>query len=164
MHDDVAEPKPGKTKPYPRRCGDCAAITVEPSTISYAAEVKHDGRLHHFQIPKLPVDRCATCGEVYFTNASDEQLTYSLRQHLGVLQPAEIRSGIALLGLTQRAFAERIGVAAESVSRWMSGQNVQSRALDNLMRLFLTFPNVREALPAPVGAHESYAPLPTISR
>jgi len=52
------------------------------------------------------------------------------------------------LGLTQRNFAERLGVAPETVSRWLNGVCIQTRALDNLMRVFFGFSSVRDVLTA----------------
>ncbi|NUQ62920.1 MAG: helix-turn-helix transcriptional regulator [Pirellulales bacterium] len=35
-----------------------------------------------------------------------------------------------------KEFAERTGIAQQTISRWMDNVQVQSRVLDNLMRLF----------------------------
>ena len=85
-------------KPFPRRCPECGKAEVQPATIAYDAEVKHDGRLHTFHIPHLQVNKCGACGEVLFGNVADDQ--------------------------------------------------IQSRAMDNLMRLFFAFDTVRAALPS----------------
>ena len=122
-------------------------MAVRQQTISYDAEVKHDGRLHRFHIPCLDIDKCENCGEVFFANCADEEIAEALRAFLGLLQPAEIRRRLSELGLTQREFANRIGVAIETVSRWLSGSTIQTRALDNLMRLFLASAHVRDLLP-----------------
>ncbi len=136
-----------REKPFPRRCPECGKAEVRPATIAYDAEIKHDGRLHAFHIAELRVNRCAACGEVLFGNETDEQINVALRTHLGLLSPAGMRDALRSLGLKQKQFAERIGVAAETVSRWMAGTHIQSRAMDNLMRLFFTLDAVRSALP-----------------
>jgi putative zinc finger/helix-turn-helix YgiT family protein len=135
-----------RSKPYPRRCPECGKADVRPHTMPYDAEVRHDGRLHVFRITNLHVDRCGACGEILFTNATDEQISGALREHLRLLSPEEIRERLEALGMTQKEFAERIGVAPESVSRWLTGRQIQSRAMDNLIRLFFRFDNVRSAL------------------
>jgi putative zinc finger/helix-turn-helix YgiT family protein len=106
------------------------------ATIEHDAEIKHDGRMYVIHIPELQVIRCGTCGEVFFTAATDAQISQALREHLGLLSPQEIRERIARLGLMQKQLGERIGVAAETISRWLSGAYIQSRAMDKLMRLF----------------------------
>src|SRR5262249_5932204 len=42
--------------------------------------------------------------------------------------------------------AERLGVAPETISRWVNGALIQSRAMDNLLRLFFALPEVRDVL------------------
>ena len=114
--------------------------------ISYTAKVKHDGKLYEFLIPQLVIDQCEHCGEQFFTNSTDEQISREMRAKIGLLQPEEIRQQLDALGLTQREFAEHLRVAQESVSRWLTGTSIQSRSLDTLMRLYFQLPNVRETL------------------
>jgi putative zinc finger/helix-turn-helix YgiT family protein len=145
-------------KPFPRRCPECGKAEVRPATIAYDAEVKHDGRLYRFHIARLPVNKCGTCGEVLFGAATDDRLSRGLREHLALLSPEQIRDGLTALGLQQKEFAEQIGVAAETISRWLSGTHIQSRAMDNLMRLFFAFDNVRLTL-GESGLHGSLGVL-----
>jgi putative zinc finger/helix-turn-helix YgiT family protein len=130
------------------RCVECGKTEVRPAVIAYDAEVKHDGRLCRFSINDLHVNRCDACGEVFFDATTDAQISQGLRQHLQLLSPREIREGIQALGLTQREFAEQTGIAAETISRWLSGAYIQSRAMNTLMRMFFE----REgAKPANIG-------------
>jgi putative zinc finger/helix-turn-helix YgiT family protein len=121
---------------FPHLCAECGKEEVWPTTISYDAEVKHDGRIHAFAIHQLHVNKCAACGEVFFDHATDEQISTSLRDHLGLLSPQEIRDQLTDLGLTQKEFGAQISVAPETISRWLSGAYIQSRSSDKLMRLF----------------------------
>lgn len=136
-------------KPYPRRCAECGKVAVAAATISYNAEVKHDGKLHKFRIPKLKLDKCQSCGEEFFTNATDEQMTDCLRSEIGLLHPEEIRRQLQLLGVSQRTFAGHLRIAQETVSRWMTGLAIQNRALDTLMRIYFAYPDVRKNLVKP---------------
>ena len=47
----------------------------------------------------------------------------------------ETAENLKRLNLTQKEFAERIGIAQQTISRWMGNVQMQSRAIDNLMRL-----------------------------
>lgn len=105
-----------------------------PAVISYNARVKHDGSVYAFVIPELRVWKCTSCGDVLFDDATNEQVSQGLREHLGLLSPQEIRDRIRSLGLTQRAFSGLLPIAEETVSRWLSGAYIQSRAYDRLMR------------------------------
>lgn len=143
MPDSKTQREP---RPYPRRCADCGDVAVQPAQIPYDARVKHDGKLHEFHIEALPVDQCTRCREVYFTNDTADAQSAALRQHLGLLQPQAIRERLKELGLTQRRLAEQLRVAEETVSRWLNGLSIQSRALDTLLRVYFRFPEIREYL------------------
>jgi putative zinc finger/helix-turn-helix YgiT family protein len=121
-------------------------LTVVPTVIEYTAKVKQDGVIHELHFPAIEVPRCQTCGETFITTAVDEQINDALRAKLRLLTPGQIRSGIEKLGLQQQEFAERLGVAAETISRWVNGALIQSRAMDNLLRLFFALPEVRDVL------------------
>jgi DNA-binding transcriptional regulator YiaG len=134
------------TKPYPRRCGICGEVSVAKCRIPYEAEVLHDGKLHAFSIASLGIDQCARCGEQFFTASTDEEIRLALRNHLGLLSPHQIRSGLEFCDVNQKEFAEHLGIAAETVSRWLAGASIQTRSLDRLMRLYFTMASVRDAL------------------
>jgi len=57
-----------------------------------------------------------------------------------------MRQGIAKLGLKQQELAEQLGVAPETISRWVNGALIQSRAMDNLLRLYFDSKEVRSLL------------------
>jgi DNA-binding transcriptional regulator YiaG len=135
-----------KARPYPRRCAVCGEVSVSRCHIPYNAEVRHDGKLHAFSIASLGIDQCERCGEQFFTTSTDEEINLALRSHLGLLAPAEIRAGLDLYDVNQKEFAEHLGIAAETVSRWLTGASIQTRSLDKLMRLYFTMASVRAAL------------------
>jgi DNA-binding transcriptional regulator YiaG len=135
-----------KDRPYPRHCAECGNESVVSAQIAYNAKVKHDGKLHEFPISNLTIDKCEFCGEEYFTMLTDREISRGLRIHLCFLQPEEIREKIQELGLTQAEFALRLGVAKETVSRWITAHTIQNRAMDNLMRLFFGLAEVRNVL------------------
>jgi hypothetical protein len=104
-----------KSKPDARGCTECGETAVISADIAYDAEVRHDGRLHTFHVSRLKIDKCQRCGEEFFTNRTDDQIATALREFLGLLQPQDIRRRLGELALTQRGFAERLGVAPETV-------------------------------------------------
>jgi putative zinc finger/helix-turn-helix YgiT family protein len=142
----VQSPKTDERGRFPIRCIECGQIEVRPAVIAYEVERNHDGKLYKLSIPDLRVNRCDHCGELYFDAAADEQIAAALRKRLHLLPPDAIRRNIASLGLTQKELAERMGVAAETMSRWLSGAMIQSRAMDNLMRLYFGLPELRAAI------------------
>jgi len=135
-----------KGRPFPWRCSDCFTYTVIPTVIDYTAKAKQDGVVHELHLPGIEVPRCQTCGGLTITSAVDELVNDALRSHLRLLTPAQIRSGIERLGLKQQEVAERLGVAPETISRWVNGALIQSRAMDNFLRVYFAVPEVRVVL------------------
>ena len=116
------------------------------ATTEYEAEVRHDGRLHAFTVPDLKLPVCQACGERLFTDEADDQIDAALLAHLNLLTPAQIRDGIKRVGMSQREAAKRLGIAEATLSRWLNDVQIQSRAMDNLLRAFFAFPQLRAAL------------------
>ncbi len=116
------------------------------STVSYDAEIRHDGRVYVFTIPQLNLPVCQACGEKVFTEKVDDQISAALRAHLCLLTPDEMRAALERLEMTQKEAAERLGVAEATLSHWLNDTQIQSRAMDNLLRVFFAFPQVRAAL------------------
>ena len=68
---------------------------------------------------------------------------------LGLLSPQEIRKRLDRLGLNQKEFCEQIRIAPESLTRWLGGEYIQSRAYDELMRLFFEKAMTQHRIPKP---------------
>jgi len=133
-------------RPFPWRCRQCGQREVALAKTSYDAEVRHDGRLHKFTIPDLELPVCRACGEEVFTEKVDAQVTDALREHLNLLTPAQIREAIKRVGMSQKDLAKCLGIAEATLSRWLCEVQIQSRSMDNLLRVFFGFPEVRAAL------------------
>jgi putative zinc finger/helix-turn-helix YgiT family protein len=112
----------------------------------YTTQVEHDGCLYTVTIPDLEVPRCEKCGTLVRVDAANRRVSEALRRQLGLLTPEEIRQNRDTLGLTQEQFADQLGVAEATLSRWETGAQIQQRALDNLLRLFFALPEVRSFL------------------
>ena len=138
----------GADRPFPWRCHHCWKDAVYPGTVSFDAQIRHDGRVYEFNIPRLEIPVCRSCGEKSFTLQVDDQINAALRAHLRLLTPAEIAAALERIGLTQKEAAERLGIAEATLSRWLTETQIQSRAMDNLLRVFFAFPQVRRALSA----------------
>ena len=144
-------------RPFPWPCSNCMTATVVPAVGPYSIAAKHDGTLYDLSMPEFKAPRCSTCGQMIIDHDADEQINDELRSRLGLLSPTEISARIGQLGLKQKEFAERLGVAPETVSRWVNGLMIQSRAMDNFMRAFFTLPEVRSLLRGPTIAADAPA-------
>jgi putative zinc finger/helix-turn-helix YgiT family protein len=159
-------PPVGRDRPFPWRCFQCKAKEVFPKATDYTATVKHDGRTYTIRIPDLEVPTCRKCGTQTFSVGDDERIVAALRAELGLLTPQTIHEERGRLGMTQQELAKQLGVAKETISRWETGSLIQSRAMDNLLRLFIASEEVRGLLrrgfgpdpPPPVNRIETPAP------
>ena len=100
--------------------------------------MKHDGRTYHIEVPELTIPKCRACGEVVFNYDADDQMVAALRSHVNLLTPEQIRAGRKALGLKSKELAKRLGVADATVSRWEKKMMIQSRAMDNFLRVYLS--------------------------
>ncbi len=148
-NEQVVKKPLGAERPFPWRCRHCGETAVVPKRVDYQDEVRYDGRLVSFLARDIEIPICQNCGEKVFTEVVDDQLTAALRRHLGLLTPEQIREGINRLGLSQKEVADRLGIAEDLLWRWANGFSIQSRAMDNLLRLFFQIPEVRTALSTP---------------
>jgi len=112
----------------------------------YRAKANHDGRLYELDIPDLQVPTCSVCGEMVFSNQVDDQITLALRAQLRLLTPEQIQQARRNLGLSPGELATQLGESEETVCRWESGLLIQSRAMDNLLRIYFTLPDARALL------------------
>jgi putative zinc finger/helix-turn-helix YgiT family protein len=135
-------------EPFPWLCSRCGAEKVLPEKIAYETTVRYEGRDYRVIVPELPALRCQDCGETLLNNESDADLSRAFRDKLKLLQPENIREARKRLNLNQREFAEVLGVAEESVSRWETGAQMQSRVVDKIMRVYFASPEAREVLDA----------------
>jgi putative zinc finger/helix-turn-helix YgiT family protein len=119
---------------------------VHPEVMLYTTDVMHDGRRFHLEVPRIHIPKCRACGNLVFSHSVDDEVFRALRQQAWLLAPEQIKEARMALGLKSKELAERLGVAAETISRWERGGLIQSRAMDNLLRLYFGFPVVREAL------------------
>ena len=132
--------------PFPWRCPRCLKKEVCPRARSYTSKVGYDGRVYEVTVPRLKVPCCRACGEMVFSVVEDAEISAALRKKLRLLTPAQIRAARIQLKLHQRELAVRLGVAEATVSRWESDRLIQSRAMDNLLRLFFGLKQVRSVL------------------
>lgn len=87
---------------------------------------------------------CPRCGEIVLraheARRLDEDAIAIYRKRHGLLSADEMRAIRDRLGFNQAALARLLGLGANTISRWESGRNVQSVAMDILLRLVRDVP------------------------
>jgi len=87
---------------------------------------------------------CPKCHEVVLRSQdarrlSEDAIAIYRRKH-GLLSADQIRSIRARYTLTQAEFGRLLRLGANTLSRWESGRNVQTEAMDTLLRLIRDVP------------------------
>ncbi len=92
----------------------------------------------------VPHLRCPRCDETvlrYNEWGRLEKTAFAIyRTKHGLLSDEEIREIRESLGLTQAELASLLRLGGNTISRWESGRNVQSAAMDVLLRLIRDMP------------------------
>ena len=120
-------------------CPNCGTVMVE----------RH-GRLRlpvngeSIIVPSAVHLRCPKCSEVVLRYIDSRQLSKNAiaayRKKHGLLSADEIRALRERLSLTQNELAKLLRLGSNTISRWESGRNVQTEAMDLLLRLVRDVP------------------------
>lgn len=112
--------------------------------------VEKRGTLHlpingeEISVPSVPFRACPKCREIVLRFKDSKRLHEDAvaiyRRKHGLLSADEIRVIRERFGLTQANLARLLRLGANTVSRWESGRNVQTAAMDMLLRLIRDLP------------------------
>jgi putative zinc finger/helix-turn-helix YgiT family protein len=101
-------------------------------------------------VPSAVHLRCPECGEVVLRFQDSKRLGEDAiaiyRRNHGLLSADEIRAIRERFNLTQADLARLLRLGANTVSRWESGRNVQTAAMDILLRMIRDLPGSIEYL------------------
>lgn len=103
-------------------------------------------------VPSAAHLKCPKCHEVVLRSQdarrlSEDAIAIYRRKH-GLLSADQIRAIRERFDLTQAEFARLVRLGANTLSRWESGRNVQTEAMDTLLRLIRDLPGTIEYLRA----------------
>jgi HTH-type transcriptional regulator/antitoxin MqsA len=85
---------------------------------------------------------CGACGEEVLPAELIARVEAERYRLDGLLSPAEVLAVRKRLGLTQRDMSKLLGVGEKSYTRWELGLSVQTKSMDNLVRLADQHPEV----------------------
>lgn len=96
-------------------------------------------------VPSSAHLRCPKCGEVVLRFQDSKRLGEDAiavyRKKHGLLSADEIRAIRERFNLTQAALTRLLHLGANTISRWESGRNVQTEAMDILLRMIRDLPH-----------------------
>lgn len=102
------------------------------------------------KVPGLTHLLCPKCKEVVLRLDESRMLQQKAlelyREKYGLLSASEIRSIRLRLNLTQEKFSQLLHLGKNTISRWEAGRNVQTAAMDILLRLIRDVPENIEYL------------------
>jgi putative zinc finger/helix-turn-helix YgiT family protein len=131
---------------FSKKCGRCRQRAVTIQSTPYTIQIDHDGQKYQVHLPALTVPRCGNCGEIAIDDEADRQIDRAFRDVAGLLSPEEIREGRKRLGYDQKPFAEMLGIAVSTLSRWETGSQIQQRFHDGILRAAFQLPALRTFL------------------
>jgi putative zinc finger/helix-turn-helix YgiT family protein len=120
-------------------CPRCGTMMAERRS---ALELPVNGE--EVSVPSAVHLRCPECDEVVLRFSDSRRLQGDAiaiyRKKHGLLSADEIRAIRQRFGLTQSELAHLLHLGANTISRWESGRNVQTEALEMLLRLIRDLP------------------------
>ena len=128
------------TRTYPKRCGKCGQKAMQLAAVPYAVTIEHDGRAYRVALPALTAPQCGNCQAISIDDEADRQISAAFRREARLLAPEEIRQGREQLEMTQKQFANLLGVGEATISRWETGAQIQQRAMDRFLRVCFASP------------------------
>jgi putative zinc finger/helix-turn-helix YgiT family protein len=120
-------------------CPTCGTMMVERrSTLTLPVNGER------ISVPAISHLHCPKCGEKVLRFSEAKQLGEGAigiyRKKHGLLSADEIRGIRERLGLTQQELARLLHLGDNTISRWESGRNVQTEAMEMLLRMLRDLP------------------------
>lgn len=138
-HSEKASRPTGRHVRVDDACPRCGTVMAERRS---ALKLPVNGE--EVTVPSAPHLRCPKCNEVVLRFSDSRRLQEdaiaSYRKKHGLLSADEIRGIRARFGLTQTELARLLHLGANTISRWESGRNVQTEAMEMLLRLLRDLP------------------------
>lgn len=120
-------------------CPRCGTTMVERRS---ALKLPVNGE--EVSVPSAVHLRCPKCQEVVLRFSDSKRLQEDAiaiyRKKHGLLSADEIRGIRERFGLTQSELAHLLHLGANTISRWEAGRNVQTEAMEMLLRLIRDLP------------------------
>jgi putative zinc finger/helix-turn-helix YgiT family protein len=130
------------------RCPTCNAGWLRDKVITDRFEYEVDGKTQTVVAENVPVRECdnAECQERLSGPEAGRIRHEAICRTFRLLTPREIQAGRERLEMSQERLADSTGIGVATIGRWERGRLLQNRAMDNFLRVFFAFPEVRAVL------------------
>ena len=137
-------PKKTSRRSPPRVLADDACLRCGTTMIERQGSLKLAVNGEDVAVPSTLHMSCPKCGETVMRFADARRLQQDAiaiyRQRHGLLSASEIKAIRERYSLTQGEFARLLHLGANTISRWEAGRNVQTEAMEMLLRLIRDLP------------------------
>jgi putative zinc finger/helix-turn-helix YgiT family protein len=125
------------------RCGQCGSGHVAKATQDDVFTYGTGRNAVELSVP-VPVYSCQQCGFTFTTDVAETLRHDAICKHFGLLTPAQIRNIRSRVNLTRERFAALTGIGTASLSRWETGELIQSAGYDKYLRLLESAENLQQ--------------------
>ena len=110
-------------------------------------------------VPNVKMFRCTDCGEELIPAESSRYISSYVAEKNEQLTKAELFAMLEASGLSQKDYAEAIGLGEKTFHRWLKGTQIASRSMGYYLRAMERFPEAfawvkerswRTPVPAPI--------------
>lgn len=125
----------------PCPCDECDGGTLHSIIEDYDV-LTQDG--NKITVPGVKMIRCDKCGETTIPAASSRYISEFQAQATEQLTKKELHTFFEQSDLTQKDYAEALGLGEKTFHRWLKGTQVVSRSMGYYLRAMHHFPEVFE--------------------
>lgn len=118
-------------------CPECENGTIQPVIEDYTLRTS-DGQV--ITVPRVELHRCDSCGLLLVPAASSRYISEYEARETEQLTREELHAIFERSDLTQKDFAEALGLGEKTFHRWLKGTQVVSRSMGYYLRAMDRFP------------------------
>lgn len=122
--------------PYP--CPECEKGQMVSVVEDYRVRTS-DGNV--ITVAEVELHRCDSCHETIIPRASGKKIKEAKAEGTEQLKPEELHAFFDRADMTQKDFAEALGLGEKTFHRWLKGTQTVSRSMGYYLRAMDQFPD-----------------------
>lgn len=125
------------TTQHAKSCPICGSTQVEIQSGHKNYSTYVGDKAIEFPAADLEWEKCEACGEEFFDAYALKRIQIAQMKALKLLTPVELKAFRVGCKMTQAQMADLLQIGAKTYLRWERGQSIQTKALDNYIRLVM---------------------------